>query len=98
MPYAQLGPVEARWTTDSRLLTTQWLPGEVVVERYEMPVPFTAAGEYPLRLGYADLSGGRAELEFSTGGATVDLATVTVLPPIRRPNDKSAGAGAGEPG
>ncbi len=81
MPYARLGPVEARWTTDSRLLTSQWLPGEVVVERYELPVPFTLPpGEYPLRLGYADLSGGRAELEFSSGEATVELATVTVLP------------------
>jgi len=66
MPYAQLGPVEARWTTDSRLLTSQWLPGEVVVERYELPLPFTLPpGEYPLRLGYADLSGGRAELALS---------------------------------
>jgi hypothetical protein len=81
MPYAQLGPVEARWTTDSRLLTTQWLPGEVVVERYELPVPFTLPpGEYPLRLGYADLSGGRAELGLSTGGTLLELATVTVLP------------------
>jgi len=81
MPYAQLGPVEARWTTDSRLLTPQWLPGEVVVERYELPVPFTLPpGEYPLRLGYADLSGGRAALHLSTGGTTVELATVTVLP------------------
>ena len=86
MPYAQLGPVEARWTTDSRLLTLQWLPGEVVVERYEVPVPFTLPpGEYPLRLGYADLSGGRAELEFSGGGTTVELATVTVLPSAGAP-------------
>jgi len=81
MPYAQLGPIEARWTTDSRLLTTQWLPGEVVVERYEIPIPFTLPpGEYPFRLGYADLSGGRAELDFSTGATLVELATVTVLP------------------
>ncbi|MBN1178730.1 MAG: DUF2723 domain-containing protein [Anaerolineae bacterium] len=81
MPYAQLGPLEARWTTDSRLLTPYWLPGEVVAERYEIPVPFTLPpGDYPLRLGYADLSGGRASLPLSTGGTTVDLATVTVLP------------------
>jgi hypothetical protein len=81
MPYARLGPVEARWTTDSRLLTSQWLPGEVVVERYELPVPFTLPpGEYPLHLGYADLSGGRAELGLSTGGSTVDLTTITILP------------------
>jgi hypothetical protein len=81
MPYAQLGPVEARWTTDSRLLTPQWQAGEVAVERYELPVPFTLPpGEYPLRLGYADLSGGRMELELSTGGTLAELAVVTVLP------------------
>jgi hypothetical protein len=91
MPYARLGPIEARWTTDSRLLTTQWLPGEVIVERYELPIPFTLPpGEYPLRLGYADLSGGRAELGLSADGgmagedavssSLVELATITVLP------------------
>ena len=90
MPYAQVGPVEARWTTDSRVLTNQWLPDEIVVERYELPVPFSLPpGEYPLRLGYADLSGGRAELGLSTGGTVVDLATVTVLP---NPNGPPAGA------
>jgi len=87
MPYAQLGPVEARWTTDSRLLTSHWLPGEIVVERYEVPVPFTLPpGEYPLRLGYADLSGGRAELGFSGGETTIDLATVTVTPSAGGPS------------
>jgi len=81
MPYARLGPAEARWTTDRRLLTTQWLPGEVIVERYEIPVPFTLPpGEYPLRLGYTDLTGGRGDLSFSAGGQTVDLGRVTVLP------------------
>ncbi|HHN93141.1 MAG TPA: hypothetical protein ENK17_00070, partial [Anaerolineae bacterium] len=69
MPYGQLGPVEARWTTDSRLLSTDWQPGEVVVERFWLPVPFTLPpGEYPLRLGYADLTGGRPALPLSTGG------------------------------
>jgi hypothetical protein len=82
MPYAQLGPFEARWTTDSRLNTPLWQPGEVVVEEYELPVPFDLPpGAYPLRLGYADLSGGRSELPLSSGGITVELATITVLPP-----------------
>jgi len=81
MPYAQLGPVEARWTTDSRLLTDQWLPGEVIVERYELPVPFgLPPGQYPLRLGYADLIGGRAALQLADGSETVELATINVLP------------------
>ncbi len=80
MPYAQLGPVEDRWTTDSRLLTTEWEPGEVVVERYEVLVPFNLPpGEYPLRLGYADLSGGRDQLLLSTDETTVTLDTITVL-------------------
>jgi hypothetical protein len=82
MPYAQLGPFEARWTTDSRLNTPWWQPDETIVERYEIPVPFDLPpGDYPLRLGYSDLSGGRPELTLSTGGMTVELATVTVLPP-----------------
>ena len=81
MPYAQLGPVEDRWTTDSRLLTTQWQAGEIVVERYELVVPFNLTpGDYPLRLGYGDLTGGRPELPLSTGEKTVELDTVTVLP------------------
>ncbi len=87
MPYAQLGTVEDRWTTDSRLLTTEWEPGEVVVEPYELLVPFDLPpGDYPLRLGYADLTGGRRELPLSTGGPTVTLDTVSVLPPDRRPS------------
>jgi hypothetical protein len=86
MPYAQLGPVEARWTTDSRLLTSQWLPGEVVVERYEVRVPFgMQPGSYPLRLGYADLTGGRATLELSSGETLIDLASITVLPNPKAP-------------
>jgi hypothetical protein len=82
LPYAQLGPFEARWTTDSRLNTPLWQPGEVIVEEYELPVPFDLSpGAYPLRLGYADLSGGRSELPLSSGKTTVELATITVLPP-----------------
>jgi hypothetical protein len=86
MPYAQLGPIEARWTTDSRVLTPQYQPGEVVVERYEIPVPFDLPpGEYPLHLGCADLSGGRDTLVLSTGETSIELATVTVLPPLHSP-------------
>jgi hypothetical protein len=82
MPYARLGPFEARWTTDSRLNTPQWQPDETIVEEYELPVPLDLPpGEYPLSLGYADLSGGRSELILSSGGTTVELATITVLPP-----------------
>jgi hypothetical protein len=84
MPYARLGPIEMRWTTDSRLLTPEWLAGELVLERYEIPVPFTLPpGQYPLSVGYADLSGGRLEVPLSIGGTTVELATIDVLPSER---------------
>ncbi len=87
MPYAELGLLEARWTTDSRVLTNQWLPGEIVVERYELPISYgLPPGEYPLRLGYADLTGGRGDLELSTGGETVELATITVTPNPHAPS------------
>jgi hypothetical protein len=81
MPYARLGSAEAHWTTDSRLNTPHWEGGETVVEAYDLPVPFhMPPGEYPLSLGYSDLSGARPELPLSTGETTVKLATITVLP------------------
>jgi hypothetical protein len=60
MPFARLGNREFRWTTDSRLLTPEWLPNEVIVERYEVPIAFdTPAGDYDLKLGFSDLSTGQ---------------------------------------
>ncbi len=89
MPFARLGPVEDRWTTDSRLLTTEWEPGEIVVERYELLVPFDLPpGDYPLWLGYADLTGGRPELTLSSGGTTTELDTVSVLANDDAPSER----------
>jgi hypothetical protein len=63
MPYATLGAQEYRWTTDSRLLTPEWKPGEVIVERYEIPIAFdTAADDYDLQLGVSDLTTGQEVL------------------------------------
>jgi hypothetical protein len=63
MPYALLGDQEYRWTTDSRLLTPEWLPNEVIVERYEFPIAFdTTVGDYALQLGFSDLTTGQAVL------------------------------------
>ncbi len=95
MPHARLGSFEARWTTDSRLNTPLWQPGEIVVEEYELPVPFDLPpGEYPLRLGYADVSGGRLDLPLSSGRTTVEMATVTVLPPSPSARGIKGGADA----
>jgi hypothetical protein len=86
MPFGRLGPVEARWTTDSRILTTSWQPGEVIAEKYEIPVSFQlAAGTYPLRIGVADLSAGREQLALSNGDTSVEIARVRVLPALGPP-------------
>ncbi len=78
MPYATLGDREYRWTTDSRLLTPEWRPNEVIVERYDITLPFSIpSGDYPLKLGLSDLSAGR-DL-----GLSVDLGSLHVLDPTR---------------
>ena len=81
MPFARLGTVEQRWTTDSRHLTPDWLPGEIIVERYDVYIPYTLSpGTYPLILGYTDMTNGVAELPFTGGVTTLPLAEITVLP------------------
>ncbi len=78
MPFATVNGREYRWTTDSRLLTPDWLPNEVVVERYDITLPFNAApGEYPITLGLSDLSAGR-DLKLS-----VPLPALNVIAPTR---------------
>ena len=80
MPFARLGGVEQRWTTDSRRLTPDWLPGEIIVERYEVFVPYSLSpGTYPLTLGYADMSNGVSDLPFGDGALSLALADVEVL-------------------
>jgi len=67
-----------RFTTDSRFLTPFWEPGEVVVERYDITIPFgTEPGQYPLKLGITSLSRGQ-DLPLSSGGTTIELTTVRV--------------------
>jgi hypothetical protein len=79
MPYAQLGSAEQRWSTDSRRLTPEWQPGEVIAEQYDFYVPLDlAAGEYALALGYTQMTGERRDLGFSGGGMSLPIGTVTV--------------------
>jgi len=80
MPFALVGDRQYRWTTDSRSLSPTWRKGEVIVERYDVTIPFGAPlGEFPLRLGVANLSQGR-DLALSSGGATVSIGKLTVEP------------------
>jgi hypothetical protein len=79
MPFALVGNRSYRWTTDSRSLPP-WRPGEIIVERYDVTIPFgTPPGEFPMRLGVSDPSQGR-DLALSSGGTTVSLGTLTVKP------------------
>ncbi len=79
MPYARLGEIEQRWTTDSRRLTFEWTPGEIIAERYEVFVPYTLEpGRYPLRLGIADLTAGEAALPFDNGETLLDWGEIEV--------------------
>ena len=79
MPYARLGQIEQRWTTDSRRLTPDWRPGEIIAEQYTVYVPYTLPpGDYPLALGYADMSDGRDALPFSDGETRLPLGVITV--------------------
>jgi hypothetical protein len=73
MPYLQLGDRLYRWTTDSRLNTPWWEPGEIIVERYPITVPFgTPPGDYPLALGVSNVSQGQ-DLPLSNGATTITL-------------------------
>ncbi|HTP11852.1 MAG TPA: hypothetical protein VMP08_26540, partial [Anaerolineae bacterium] len=78
MPFVTVGDRAYRWTTDSRLLTPDWLPQEVVVERYDITLPFdTPPGEYGLKLHASDLNAGR-DLDLN-----VDLGSLQVADPTR---------------
>jgi hypothetical protein len=73
MPYLWLDDRLYRWTTDSRLNTPWWQPDEIVVERYEITIPFgTPPGDYPLALGITDVSQGQ-DLSLSNGETTLTL-------------------------
>jgi len=79
MPFALVGDRQYRWTTDSRSIPP-WRPGEVIVERYDVMMPFgTPPGEYSVQLGVADPARGR-DLALSSGGALVSLGKLTVEP------------------
>ncbi|MBN1249606.1 MAG: hypothetical protein JXC32_18230, partial [Anaerolineae bacterium] len=79
MPMARLGEVEQRWTTDSRRLTPEWRPGEIIAERYYAYVPFgLMSGDYPLTLSYANLSQSEEPLSFDVGVEAIGLGMVHV--------------------
>jgi hypothetical protein len=72
IPYLCLGDLTYAFTTDSHLLTPQWQPDEVIVERFNLALPHDLpAGRYPLEVGLANLSAGTRLEAVSLGELTV---------------------------
>jgi hypothetical protein len=90
LPWVRLGETTYRFTTAGRFNTPWWRPGEIVVERFDLPVPWqrepaTRPSAEPLKLemGVVEVSQGR-ELRVVTSkqpaeaGSLVPLASVPV--------------------
>ncbi len=79
MPYINFGLIEQRWTTDSRRLTPQWLPNEIIVEQYDIYIPHSLdPNTYTLTLRYANMSRDNVSLLFSDGSTHINLGELTV--------------------
>lgn len=79
MPFVEMGGTTQRWTTDSRRLTPDWIPGEVIAERYRVYVPFSLSpGGYALQLGYTDMTANQERLSFEHGANSLSLGDIAV--------------------
>ena len=79
LPWARLGPTTYRFTTDSRFNTPWWGEGEIVGQRFELPVPWHAEpGRYPLQVGVRWVNQGE-DLVLQDGGLLAPLAEIEVL-------------------
>jgi hypothetical protein len=85
LPWAMLGETSYHFTTDHRFLTPWWQPGEVVIERFELPVAWLAEpGTVSLRVGVQWVSQGR-DLALAGGEMLASLAEITIAPAEWRP-------------
>jgi len=51
------GPISYEFTTDSHLITLLWLPGEVIIERFDFALPHDIEeGQYPVSVRLRNLS------------------------------------------
>ncbi len=57
VPVLTAGDLSFPFTTDSHLVSPEWLPGEIIVERFDFALPHDLpAGDYPLTVGLKNLS------------------------------------------
>lgn len=86
LPWARLGETTYRFTLDSRFRTPWWQEGEIIVERFELPVPWHLAdGTYPLQIGVEWINGGR-DLQLDEGTTQTTLTEIEVLPADWQPS------------
>jgi hypothetical protein len=90
LPWVRLGETTYHFTTAGRFNTPWWQPGEIVIQRFELPIPWRTEGAaglsvelLELRVGVVEVSQGR-ELdvvrakEASEAGPLVSLCSVPV--------------------
>ena len=88
LPWAKLGDTTYRFTTDRRFSTPWWQPGEIVVERFDLPVPWRiSSGRYPLQVGVQSITENR-DLALGSGDTLATLADVQVGSATWRPSDR----------
>jgi hypothetical protein len=88
LPWVRLGHTTYHFTTDSRFNSPWWERGEIVVERFELPVSwYTPAGRVPLEVGLRLVSEGR-NLELEGGQELATLAEVEIEPAEWRPPEQ----------
>ena len=57
VPFIRVGDLSFEPTTDSHLTSPTWLPGEIIVERFDFALPHDLAdGVYPVAVGLKNLS------------------------------------------
>jgi hypothetical protein len=79
MPYVSFASVEQRWTTDSRRLTTEWIPGEIIVEKYYIYIPHNFDNKvYSLDLHYVNMTKDNTPVLFTNGSSTLHLGELLV--------------------
>lgn len=100
LPWAKLGDTTYRFTTDRRFSTPWWQAGEIVVERFDLPVPWRKdRGRYPLQVGVQWVNTGR-DLEVDDGETLMTLTYVDIergaWQPAARTLDRALGNLHGE--
>lgn len=81
VPVVHVGDMRFPFTTDSHVISPEWRPGEVIVERFDFALPHNlAAGSYPVTIGLKNLSGdGETDLALPLGELIV-TGQDTLLP------------------